>query len=123
MRRVGLYAGLAVFAAAQAGFAATWTAGTTPHLGQIFALDATGENGWLYGAEDVLGDGLQNFTPAEQSLDLRTAYAATDATQLWTRVYLSSQAQADPTLVTFVFVDADSNIATGGGTNSTTLSP
>lgn len=123
MRRVGLYAGLAVFAAAQAGFAATWNVGSTPHLGQIFALDATGENGWLYGAEDVLGDGLQNFTPAEQSLDLRTAYAATDATQLWTRVYLSSQAQADPTLVTFVFVDADSNAATGGGTNSTTLSP
>ncbi|HEY1957707.1 MAG TPA: hypothetical protein VGH28_18935 [Polyangiaceae bacterium] len=123
MRRAGLYAGLAVFAAAQAGFAATWAVGTTPHLGRIFAVDATGEGAWPYGAEDVLGDGPQNFTPAEQALDLRTAYAATDATQFWTRVYLSSGAQTDPTLVTFVFVDADGNTATGGGTNSTTLSP
>src|SRR5690348_17350943 len=115
MRRVGLHAGLVVLACAQVSFAATWTTGTTPHLGQIFAVDTTGESGWLFGSEDVLGDGLQNFTPAEQALDLRTAYASTDATQLWTRIYLSSQAQADPTLVVFVFVDSDSNSATGGG--------
>lgn len=123
MRRLGLYAGFAVFALAQAGFAATWTAGTTPGLGQIFAVDPTGESGWLFGAEDVFGDGLQNFTAAEQALDLRTAYASTDATQLWTRVYLSSPAQADPTLVAFVFIDADRDTASGGGTSSTTLSP
>lgn len=124
MRRLGLLAGLAVLSVAPSSLAATWTAGrTTPHLGQIFALDKTGEPNWLYGAEDVLGDGPQNFTPAEQALDLRTAYASTDATQLWTRVHVSGTAAVDTTLVVYVFVDSDHSTATGGGTKSTTLSP
>lgn len=114
---------LAGVLAAPAAFGATWANGTTPHLGQIFAIDATGEPNWIYGAEDVLGDGLQTFGPAEQSLDLRTAYAATNVTQVWARAYVSSTAAADTTLAVYFFIDADHNTATGGGTNSTTLSP
>jgi hypothetical protein len=123
MRRAGTLLGASVLFLAPAAFGATWSNGTTPHLGQIFAIDATGEANWLWGAEDVLGDGVGTFTAAEQSLDLRTAYASTNATQLWTRVYVSSTAAADTTLTVFVFVDSDRNVATGGGTNSTTLSP
>jgi len=114
----------AIFTLANSALAApTWTNKTTPHLGQIFALDLTGEPTWLWGAEDVLGDGVGTFTTAEQALDLRTAYASTNATQLWTRVYVSNAAAADATLSVFVFVDADKSTATGGGTNATTLDP
>ena len=120
----GTLIGAAIFTLANSALAApTWTNKTTPHLGQIFALDLTGEPNWLWGAEDVLGDGLANFTTAEQALDLRTAYASTNATQLWTRVYVSNAAAADTTLSVFVFVDADKNTATGGGTNATALDP
>jgi MYXO-CTERM domain-containing protein len=123
MRVAALGAGLAILGCGNVAAAATWTNGTTPHLGQIFAIDATGEANWLYGAEDVLGDGLSTFTPAEQALDLRTAYASTNQTQLWTRVYVSGAAAVDTTLTVFVFVDSDMSTATGGGTASTTLSP
>jgi hypothetical protein len=121
MRR-GLLFGVAAFACAPAAFAATWTKGTTPYLGQIFAIDATEEPNWPYGSKDVLGDGPQ-FDAAEQALQLRTAYASANATQLWTRVYVSSQTAVDTTLTVFVFIDSDKNTATGGGTSSTTLSP
>ena len=113
-----------IFLIAPSALAApTWTNKTTPHLGQIFSIDATGEPSWLWGAEDVLGDGIAAFTAPEQALDLRTAYASTNASQLWTRVYVSNAAAADATLSVFVFVDADRNTATGGGTNATTLDP
>ncbi|HEX4512382.1 MAG TPA: MYXO-CTERM sorting domain-containing protein [Polyangiaceae bacterium] len=124
MRR-GAIVGAAIFTLAPAALAApTWTNNrTTPYLGEIFSIDATGEPNWLWGAEDVLGDGLATFTTAEQALDLRTAYASTNTTQLWTRVYVSNAAAADTTLSVFVFVDADRNTATGGGTNATALDP
>ncbi len=122
MRARSSLVGLALFALGSPAFGATWAAGTTPRLGQIFAIDITGEPGWIYGPEDVLGDGAQSFTAAEQALDLRTAYASTNGAQLWTRVYVSSTAAADPTLEVFVFIDADNDATTGGGTNSPTLS-
>ncbi len=121
MRRTFLIAA-GICALAPSAWGATWTTPNGPRLGQIFAIDTTGEPSWIYGAEDILGDGT-TFTPAEQALDLRTAYASTDATKLWTRVYVSSAAAADTTLTVFVFVDSDKNAATGGPTNSTTLSP
>lgn len=123
MKRGALLGAAIVTLSSSALAAPTWTNKTTPHLGQIFALDLTGEPNWLWGAEDVLGDGLATFTTAEQALDLRTAYASTNATQLWTRVYVSNAAAADTTFSVFVFVDADKNTATGGGTNATTLAP
>ena len=95
MRRTFLLA-VGFFACAPSAWGATWTNPQGPRLGQIFAIDTTGEPNWIYGAEDVLGDGLGMFTAAEQALDLRTAYASTDATKLWTRVYVSSAAAADP---------------------------
>ena len=124
MRR-GTLLGAAIFTLSSSALAApTWTNNrTTPHLGQLFALDFTGESVWFWGAEDVLGDGITTFTIAEQALDLRTAYASTNATQLWTRVYVSNAAAADTTFSVFVFVDADRNTATGGGTNATALNP
>jgi hypothetical protein len=124
MRR-GVLVGAAIFTLAPSALAApTWTNNrTTPYLGEIFSIDATGEPNWLWGAEDVLGDGLATFTTAEQALDLRTAYASTNTTQLSTRVYVSNAAAADTTLSVFVFVDADRNTATGGGTNATLLDP
>jgi hypothetical protein len=104
--------------------AATWiNPRTTPHLNEIVAIDKTGEANWIYGAEDVLGDGLNMFGQPEQSLDLRTAYAATDMTRFWVRVYVSDPMAVGVNVTVFVFIDADKNPATGGKTNSTVLSP
>src|SRR5688572_22496664 len=47
-----------------------------PGLRELFAIDQTGETGWLYGQEDLAGDGLATFRQQEQSIDIRTAYAA-----------------------------------------------
>src|SRR4051794_40659224 len=70
--------------------AATWVNNrTTPRLAEIVAVDAAGEPGWPYGAEDVAGDGAATFSPAEQTIDIRTAYAATDSARFWARVYFS----------------------------------
>ncbi len=102
--------------------AATWAQGTTPRLTQIFAVDATGEPGWVYGQEDVFGDGLNVFTTAEQQRDLRTAYAAADANRFWARVYVSDTNAIDPAVTVFVFINSDMNTTTGGGTVSADLS-
>lgn len=50
--------------------AQTWAeARTTPVLGEIVAIDATGEAGWLYGFEDLAGDG-ETFKQQEKSIDI-----------------------------------------------------
>ncbi|HKO93457.1 MAG TPA: hypothetical protein VJU61_20025, partial [Polyangiaceae bacterium] len=99
---------------ASAASAQTWAqARTTPSLRELVAVDQTGEPRWLFGAEDVASDGLATFNDPERAADVRSAYAATDAEQLWLRVYVS----ADTTpaeLRVFVFVDNDRNAATGG---------
>ena len=103
--------------------AATWSQGTTPRLGQIFSIDKTGETSWIYGAEDVWGDGLPTFLVPEQQRDLRTAYAAADQSRFWARVYVSNASAIDTSVTVYVFIDADKNTATGGGTVSSVLSP
>jgi hypothetical protein len=102
-----------------AAHAQTWAAGrTTPSLAEIVAIDATGEQGWPYGSEDVAGDGA-TFMQQEQSLDIRTAYAVTDAMDFWVRVYVSDTAAAGGNIIVYVFVDADMNAGTGGGADAT----
>jgi len=123
MKRLGLLAaGIVGLAWATPAAAATWAQGTTPRLSQIFSIDTTGEPNWVYGAEDVLGDGLGVFNTQEQQRDLRTAYAAADANRFWARVYVSDANAVDPAVTVFVFIDSDQNTATGGGAASTDLS-
>ncbi|WP_146655356.1 hypothetical protein [Labilithrix luteola] len=99
--------------------AATWVGNrTTPSLREIIAVDATGETDWPYGQEDVAGDGLANFKLPEQSIDFRTAYAATDASNFWLRTYVSAADAVGPEVTVYVFVDADANSATGGSANA-----
>jgi len=103
---------------------ATWAGGrTTPTLRHVVAIDATGENNWPYGAEDVAGDGLGSFGQQEQSIDIRTAYAATDAQRLWARVYVSDAQPAGGNVHAFVFIDSDRNSSTGGTAVAPEISP
>jgi len=99
--------------------AQTWTGGTTPALPQLFAVDATGETGWLYGQEDLAGDGLDSFKQQEQSIDIRTAYAATDTQSFWFRVYVSDTAQPGGNVSAYVFIDSDKSASTGGSAAAT----
>src|SRR5687767_14554534 len=70
--------------------AQTWSAPRdTPTLSELVAVDATGETRWPFGTEDVAGDGAM-FGVAEQSVDLRDAYATTDDARLWLRAYVPS---------------------------------
>jgi hypothetical protein len=115
-----LLASAASTAHAQAGN--TWVDGrTVPILGELVAVDATGEPGWPYGAEDIEGDGLDSFRPPEQSLDIRTAYAATDASSFWTRVYVSNPNGVGGNIIVYVFIDSDEDAATGGGADATEI--
>lgn len=103
---------------------ATWAGGrTTPSLRQVVAIDATGEPNWPYGAEDVAGDGLGAFGQQEQSIDIRTAYAATDRQRFWARVYVSDAQPAGGNVHAFVFIDADRNNSTGGSAAAPEVNP
>lgn len=94
---------------------ATWTEPrTTPHLLDLVVIDRTGEQRWLFGPEDVAGDGIDRFEPAERGIDLRTAYAASDAGRLWLRAYVSYESAPPDDLRVFFFIDADHDVATGG---------
>jgi MYXO-CTERM domain-containing protein len=116
--------GACVVGLSSSSTAATWSgAATTPTLRQVFAVDATGEPSWPYGQEDVLGDGLPNFTPAEQTIDIRTAYASTDPMRLWLRAYVSDATAPASTVTVYFFIDADRNAATGGGVIATEIDP
>jgi len=99
---------------ARTASAQTWAGTrTTPSLGELVAVDQTGEPRWLFGAEDVAGDGPATFNDAEQAADLRSGYAATDAERLWLRVYVSADT-APEELQAFVFIDVDRDATTGG---------
>lgn len=123
MRNV-LLAGVFVLALGHPGAlsAQTWEGGaTTPLLRDIVAVDATGEDGWPFGSEDVAEDG-PSFGPDEARLDVRSAYAAADGQLLWVRAYVSSTTTTMPdTAVMWVFVDADDNPATGSGADATDI--
>jgi hypothetical protein len=86
---------------------------TTPGVGELVAVDQTGEPSWLFGPEDIAGDGPADFNAAEQAADVRSAYAATDDQRLWLRVYVSARTEPEA-LRAFVFVDTDSDPSTGG---------
>jgi hypothetical protein len=95
--------------------AASWVKNrTTPSLKYLVAIDATGEADWLWGQEDVAGDGLDAFLEPEQSLDLRSAYFASDPNDLWARIYVSDQNAVSATAIVFFFVDSDRSNGTGG---------
>jgi hypothetical protein len=94
--------------------AATWTENrTTPAVSELVAVDQTGEAAWLFGSEDIAGDGANAFGDAEQAADVRSAYAATRGKRLWLRMYVSART-APTALKAFVFVDADDDVRTGG---------
>src|SRR6266567_9551481 len=116
MRRImAAGVGASIMAASGASAGATWiNTRTTPRLSEIVAVDATGETGWPYGQEDVAGDGLATFATPEQTVDIRTAYAATDTSRFWARVYFSAPNGVGAGVTGYVFIDADRNAATGG---------
>lgn len=112
---------MVLVAASAAG--ATWTGGrTTPNLSEIVAIDETGEPGWLFGTEDLAGDG-NIFQQQEQSIDIRTAYASTDAQRLWVRTYVSDTAVPGGNVTVYVFIDSDQSASTGGSAAATNVSP
>lgn len=119
--RVGLRAGLlvlsswAVAATSRDAAAATWAdERTTPHLRDLVVIDRTGEAGWLFGPEDVAGDGIGTFSESERVVDLRSVYAARGAERLWLRAYVSSEQAPGDDLRVFVFIDTDDDPRSGG---------
>lgn len=106
-----------------AAHAQTWLPErTTPVLRELVAVDATGETPWLYGAEDVAGDGAIVFGAAEQAADVRSSYAATAGNRLWLRVYVSARTEPQE-LRAFVFVDNDRDEDTGGPARAPEVDP
>ncbi len=103
--------------------AATWIAGrTTPNVDELVTVDGTGETLWIYGGEDIAGDG-NTFNPPEPSLDIRTAYATSDTSRFWARTYVSDPNAPGANVLVFVFIDADQNAATGGSAAATSIDP
>jgi MYXO-CTERM domain-containing protein len=112
-----------VLSSASAAQAQSWSgARSRPSLSELVALDATGEPRWPFGSEDVAGDGA-TFENPEQSVDIRDAYAATDATRLWLRAYVSATAEPDASLRLLVFIDADDSVASGGSADAVEIDP
>jgi OmpA-OmpF porin, OOP family len=104
--------------------AATWARdGTTPRLLDLTVVDRSGEPRWLFGREDVAGDGLERFEAAERALDLRSAYVANDAERLWVRAYVASEQEPGTDLRVYVFIDTDDDAATGGAGSSEDIDP
>jgi hypothetical protein len=94
--------------------AQTWVdARQGPALREILTIDATGEDTWLWGAEDVANNG-DAFPNAEQAIDARTVYAATDSARFYARVYFSITGADPGEVTTYVFLDTDRSVATGG---------
>lgn len=86
---------------------------TTPGLDEALVLDATGEPGWPFGAEDVAGDGAA-FTAAEAAVDARSVYVAQGDAELWARLYVAGAAAPPAELAVYLFVDEDQDATTGG---------
>src|SRR5688572_16119937 len=87
--------------------AQTWSSPRgRPALWQIISVDESGEAGWPYGAEDVAEDGIDSFDPDEAGADLRTVYADADATGLWIRAYVASEAAPPESVVAYFFIDS-----------------
>lgn len=94
--------------------AQTWASNRQgPELTEIVTIDQTGETGWLWGREDVAGDGLGAFEAGEQAIDGRAVYLTTAENRLWFRLTLSATAAPEGNLVTYLFIDADKKTNTG----------
>lgn len=114
-KRFELLMAVACWLCASSALGQTWVGQrSTPNLGELVAVDETGEDGWPFGAEDVLDDGLDAFQQQEQSLDVRTVYAATNAQVFWVRAYVSDTNAPGGNVSVYVFVDNDLNANTGG---------
>jgi hypothetical protein len=117
-------AGAALLLTAGHAGAQSWAGGRDrPSLTEIVSIDASGEITFLYGTEDVAGDGLGTFEPAEQSFDIRTAYATTDDGSFWVRIYVASGAAPGNGVTGYVFIDSDEQGTSGGGANATEIDP
>lgn len=101
--------------------AQTWQGGeSTPHILDLAAIDATGEDGWIYGSEDLAGDGA-TFQQQEQAIDVRTAYSRADADLFWLRTYVSSASSPGGNVSIYVFIDSDQSSTTGGSAAATDI--
>jgi hypothetical protein len=115
LRVLGGMVGLAALLGSIDAAAQTWQGGRdSPSLSEIVAVDATGEQDWPFGREDVVGDGLDRFEQPEQNIDIRSLYAATSTQQLWVRLYVSDANAPGDNVTAFVFIDADQDADTGG---------
>lgn len=83
---------------------------TRPSLNEIVAVDATGEDLWAYGEENI-----------DPEIDLRTAYVAVDPELFYVRLYMSTDDAVPTDVDTFVFIDADADEQTGGPADHATL--
>ena len=105
-----------------AASAQTWTSASgRPPLWQIIAVDRSGETGWLFGAEDIAGDGATKFEADEAATDLRSVYADADRNRVWIRAYLAATGNVSAGQVTFFFIDTDLRSETGGGADAKDL--
>ncbi len=103
------------FGSTRLAYAQTWVNDRQgPALREILTVDATGENNWIWGSEDVANNGLAAFPTGEQAIDARTVYVATDATRFYSRVYFSVIDAEPGELTSYVFLDTDRNVSTGG---------
>lgn len=104
--------GVSLSWAAAAG-AQTWEGNrTTPHLGEVLVIDDSGESSWQFGAEALASDE-----------DVRSVYGARGSSQAWFRFYVSSSDPPAAGLIAYVFIDADTNRATGGAATIEDIDP
>lgn len=121
---VSLLTSLLTLAIAPAAHAQTWANGRQrPSLREIATIDETGEPAWLWGQEDVAGNGIEQFNPDEQAIDVRTVYLRVDVNRLWWRTYVSAQSVPQSNLSVYLFVDADSNAGSGRAAAATEIDP
>lgn len=112
--RAAKWLATAALLVSRAASAQTWPSGTTtPTLRDLVSVDRTGEANWLFGSEDVAGDGLQTFGAEERALDVRSAYAELRGRRLALRAYVSADT-APEQLRVYAFINVDRAAATGG---------
>lgn len=92
----------------------------TPALRELVTVDGTGEPNWVFGYEDIAGDGAATFSAEEQAADVRSAYAVLRSRRLWLRVYVAANA-APTNLRVYAFIDTDRRSTTGGDANAPAL--
>lgn len=95
--------------------AQTWSlTRSRPSLFEIIAVDATADELWPWGREDLAGDGDKTLRAEEAELDLRSLYASVRADRLWLRTYVTAKTQPDAKALFVFFIDTDANVSSGG---------